>query len=29
VAARSNLMARAAKAFALPPKVPEKKSIYE
>jgi hypothetical protein len=29
VAARSNLMARAAIEFAPPPKVPEKKSIYE
>jgi hypothetical protein len=29
VAARSNLMARAAKEFALPPKPPEKKNIYE
>jgi len=28
-AARSNLMERAAKAFALPPKVPEKKNEYE
>jgi hypothetical protein len=28
-AARSNLMARAAIEFAPPPKVPEKKSIYE
>jgi hypothetical protein len=28
-AARSNLMARAAKAFALPPKPPEKKNEYE
>jgi hypothetical protein len=27
--ARSNLMARAAKAFALPPRPPEKKNIYE
>jgi hypothetical protein len=29
VAARSNLMARAAIEFAPPPKVPEKKSIFE
>jgi hypothetical protein len=29
VAARSNLMARAAKAFAPPPKPPEKKNEYE
>jgi hypothetical protein len=29
LAARSNLMARAAKAFALPPKPPEKKNEYE
>jgi len=28
-AARSNLMAQAAKAFAPPPKVPEQKSVYE
>ena len=28
-AARSNLMARAAIEFAPPPKVPEKKSVYE
>jgi len=28
-AARSNLMARAAIAFAPPPKVPEKKSVFE
>jgi hypothetical protein len=28
-AARSNLMARAAKEFAVAPKPPEKKSIYE
>ena len=28
-AARSNLMARAAKEFAVPPKLPEKPSIYE
>ena len=28
-AARSNLMARAAKAFAVPPKAPEKKNEYE
>jgi hypothetical protein len=29
VAAHSNLMARAANEFAPPPKVPEKKSVYE
>jgi hypothetical protein len=29
VAARSNMMARAAIEFAPPPKVPEKKSVYE
>jgi hypothetical protein len=29
VAGRSNLMARAAKEFAPPPKVPEKKNEYE
>ncbi len=29
VAARSNLMERAAKAFAPAPKPPEKKSVYE
>jgi hypothetical protein len=29
VAARSNLMARAARQFAPPPKVPEKKNEYE
>lgn len=29
VAARSNMMARAAKEFALPPKAPEKKNEYE
>jgi hypothetical protein len=29
LAARSNLMARAAIEFAPPPKVPEKKSVYE
>lgn len=28
-AARSNLMARAAKEFAVPPKAPEKKNEYE